>query len=122
MFNLRILVVEDTPENMDLMCLILEQEGHQVYKAYDGVEGLESAFKQQPDLILLDLALPEKDGWRVAEELKANLITKSIPIVAISAHSTQEFKEKAFQAGCEGFIPKPFSLSAFKDEINRFLY
>jgi CheY-like chemotaxis protein len=122
MFNLRILVVEDTLENMDLICLLLEQEGHQVYRAYDGVEGLKSAFQLQPDLILLDLALPEKDGWRVAEELKADLITKSIPIIAISAHSTQQFKDKAFQAGCEGFIPKPFSLSAFKEEINRFLY
>jgi len=96
MFNPRILVVEDAPENMDLICLLLEQEGHQVYKAYDGVAGLEFACQQQPDLILLDLALPEKDGWKVAEELKADLITKSIPIVAISAHSPQQFKEKAF--------------------------
>ena len=121
MYKRRVLVIEDTPENMDLVCLILERAGHEVYKAFDGVQGLELAIKQQPDLILLDLALPEKDGWSVASELKSDLITKNIPIIAISAHSSAKLKDKAFEAGCDGFIPKPFKLSAFKEEINRFL-
>ena len=122
MINLRILVVEDTLENMDLICLILEQAGHQVYKAYDGTQGVEIAFQQQPDLVLLDLALPGKDGFSVAEELKSDIITKSIPIIAISAHSLPEFKERALQSGCEAFIPKPFSLRALNKEINRFMF
>lgn len=122
MISLRILVVEDTLENMDLMCLILEQAGHQVYKAYDGIQGVDVALQQQPDLVLLDLALPGKDGFSVAAELKADIITRSIPIIAISAHSLTEFKEKALKAGCEAFIPKPFSLSALNQEINRFIF
>jgi CheY-like chemotaxis protein len=110
---------------MDLICLILERAGHQVYQAYDGIEGVETAFQQQPDLILLDLALPKKDGWTVAEELKTDIITKSIPIIAISAHITTQAKErafKAFKAGCDSFIPKPFTLGAFNMEIERFSY
>jgi CheY-like chemotaxis protein len=121
MFNLRVLVIEDTQENMDLICLLLERAGHQVYRAYDGVEGARSAFQQQPDLILLDLALPKKDGWTVAAELKSDIITKSIPIIAISAYITTDAEEKAFQAGCDSFIPKPFTLNAFNAEIERFM-
>jgi two-component system cell cycle response regulator DivK len=115
-----VLVVEDNLENMDLLCLLLEKAGYEVFQAFNGVQGVESALRQQPDLILLDLALPEKDGWTVAAELKSDIITQSIPIVAISAHSTPESMAKAFEAGCEGFISKPFSLSVFKNEINRF--
>ena len=122
MFNLRVLVVEDTQENMDLICLLLERSGHQIYRAYDGVEGLKTAIQQQPDLILLDLALPRKDGWTVAAELKSDMITKSIPIIAISAHTTAEAKERAFKAGCDSFIPKPFTLGVFNEEIERFSY
>lgn len=115
-------MVEDTPENMDLLCLILEQAGHLVFKAYDGIQGVEVAFQEQPDLVLLDLALPGKDGFTVAKELKSDIITRSIPIIAISAHSLPEFKEKALEAGCEAFISKPFSLSALNKEVNRFLF
>ena len=122
MFNLRILVVEDTLENMDLICLILEQAGHQVFRAYNGVQGSEMALQEQPDLILLDLALPDKDGFSVAAELKADIITKSIPIIAISAHSMREFKERALDVGCEAFIAKPFTLNAISKEIERFLF
>jgi len=121
-FKLRILVVEDTPENMDLMCLILEQAGHLVIKAYDGTQGVACALQQQPDLILLDLALPDKDGFTVTAELKSDIITKNIPIIAISAHLMPEFREKAFEVGCEAFISKPFTLKVLNKEINRFLY
>ena len=82
MFNLRVLVIEDTQENMDLICLLLERAGHQIYRAYDGVEGVRTAFQQQPDLILLDLALPIKDGWTVATELKSDIITNSIVMIS----------------------------------------
>jgi two-component system cell cycle response regulator DivK len=122
MFNLRVLVIEDTQENMDLICLLLERGGHQVYQAYDGVEGIRTAFEQQPDLILLDLALPKKDGWTVATQLKSDILTRSIPIIAITAYVTKDAEEKALQAGCDGFIPKPFTLSAFNEEIDRFRY
>lgn len=115
-------MVEDTPENMDLICLILEQAGHQVMKAYDGSQGVMIALQQQPDLVLLDLALPDKDGFTVAAELKSDILTKNIPIIAISAHAMPKFKIKALAVGCEAFIPKPFTLRALYDEVNRFLF
>jgi CheY-like chemotaxis protein len=122
MFSLRVLVIEDVPDNMDLMCLLLEKAGHTVYRAYDGVEGIKTAFQQQPDLIILDLALPQKDGWTVAADLKADILTKSIPIIAVSAYITSDAKEKALKSGCDRFIPKPFTLSVFHAEIERFMY
>jgi len=122
MFGLRVLVIEDTQENLDLICLLLERAGHIVYQAYDGIEGVKTAFQQQPDLILLDLALPKKDGWTVAEELKSDILTRRIPIIAISALVTTDAKVRALQAGCDCFIPKPFTLSAFNAEIERFRY
>ncbi len=121
MYRLRVLVVEDTPENMDLMCLILEQAGYQVYQAFDGEEGVAAAFQHQPDVILLDLALPIKDGWTAAAELKSDIITRRIPIIAISANSLPAHREKAFQAGCDGFIAKPFRLARLKEELEQFL-
>lgn len=118
----RILIIEDTPENMDLMCLILENAGHEVYKAYDGIQGLDAAFQHQPDLILLDLSLPIKDGWTVAEELKADMITKNIPIVAISAYTLPKSISRAYAVGCDSFLPKPFSVQEFNHEIDRFAH
>lgn len=122
MFGLRVLVIEDTQENMDLICLLLERAGHIVYQAYDGVEGTKAAVQQQPDLILLDLALPKKDGWTLAEELKSDILTRHIPIIAISALVTADYKAKALEAGCDSFIPKPFTLKALHTEIERFGY
>ena len=120
MLNFRILVVEDNPENMDLICLLLEREGHEVYKAYDGIAGIEAAYHHHPDLILLDLAMPLKDGWAVASELKSDIMTQSIPIVAITAHTLPKYKEKAIKAGCDGFLTKPFRLAAFNQIIREF--
>ena len=122
MISLRILVVEDNLEIMYLICLILEKAGHQVYKAYDGINGVEIAFQEQPDLILLDLALPVKDGFTVAEEIKSDIITRNIPIIAISVHSFPEFKNRALKSGCDAFIQKPFSLKVLNQEVNRFSY
>jgi two-component system, cell cycle response regulator DivK len=121
MYRLRVLVVEDTPENMELMCLILEQAGHEVYQAYDGEEGVAAAFRHQPDVILLDLALPKKDGWTVAAELKSDIITRRIPIIAISANSLPNHRERALRVGCNGFIAKPFRLAELKEELEQFL-
>ncbi len=120
MFELRILVIEDNPENMDLICLILERENHEIYKAYDGQSGIELAYQHHPDLILLDLALPVKDGWSVAAELKSDIIMQAIPIIAVSAHTLPEFVDKAYQAGCSGFLTKPFRLNEFNEIIQKF--
>ena len=122
MFKLRVLVIEDNPDNMDLMSLLLMKTGYEIIKATDGLEGLNLAIQTQPDLILLDLALPEMDGWTLAKELKADILTHDIPIIAITAHTMPHYKERALEAGCDGYIIKPFSITAFNDEIKRFLH
>ena len=119
MYKLRAIVVEDNLINLDLLCLLLDRLGYEVYQARDGLEGLRLARQEQPDLILMDLALPEMDGWTLAKELKSGILTQAIPIIAITANSMPEDRERAFAAGCEGFIVKPFRISTFNAEIER---
>ena len=119
MYKLRALVIEDNLINLDLLCLLLERLGYDVSQAQDGLKGLQLTLQEQPDLILLDLALPEMDGWSLAEELKSDILTQDIPIIAITANSMPEDRERAFTAGCDGFIAKPFHISTFDAEIER---
>ena len=117
MFSTRILVIEDNEDNLALMRLLLERAKYEVLAATDGLAGLEIARKERPDIILLDLAMPEMDGWEVAREIKANILTKDIPISAVSAHGMPKDRERAYHAGCETFIVKPFSIAKLIDEI-----
>ena len=121
MYKLRALVIEDNLINLDLLCLLLERLGYDVSQAQDGLKGLQLTLQEQPDLILLDLALPEMDGWSLAEELKSDILTQDIPIIAITANSMPEDRERAFAAGCDGFIVKPFHISTFDAEIKRIM-
>ena len=109
MFPTRILVIEDNEDNLALIRLLLERAKYEVFVAMDGSTGLELAKREQPDIILLDLAMPEMDGWEVAREIKANIITKSIPIIAVTAHALPRDRDRAIAAGCDAFIIKPFS-------------
>ena len=117
MFPTRILVIEDNEDNLVLMRLLLERAKYEVLVAIDGSTGLEIASKEQPEIILLDLAMPEMDGWEVARELKASILTKEIPIIAVTAHSLPKDLERAFKAGCDAIIEKPFSVAKLIGEI-----
>jgi len=117
MFPTRILVIEDNEDNLALMRLFLERSKYEVLEATDGLTGLDIASKEQPDIILLDLAMPEMDGWEVARKLKANILTKEIPIIAVTAHSLPKDRERAREAGCEAVIGKPFSVANLIVEI-----
>ena len=115
----RILVIEDNEDNLTLMRLLLERAEYEVLTAIDGVTGLECASTEQPDVILLDLAMPEMNGWEVARELKANILTRNIPIIAVTAHSFPKDRERAFEAGCDAIIGKPFTVSNLIGEIEK---
>jgi CheY-like chemotaxis protein len=115
----RILVIEDNEENLILMRLILERAKYEVLLASNGSQGLEIAHTEQPDIILLDLAMPEMDGWEVAQKLKSNILTKEIPIIAVTAHSLPKDRTRAIDAGCETIISKPFQVAELIDEIER---
>jgi CheY-like chemotaxis protein len=117
----RILIVEDNPDNLELVRFLINQAGHQVLAATDGRKGLALARQQLPDLILLDLGMPELDGWSVAEELKKDPLTNSIPVVAITAYTLPGDRRRAIEAGCDGYISKPLNVSTFIEEISQYL-
>jgi CheY-like chemotaxis protein len=117
MFPTRILIIEDNEDNLALMRLLLERARYDVLEATDGSTGLDIANRERPDIVLLDLAMPEMDGWEVARKLKANILTKDIPIIAVSAHALPKDRARAFKAGCDAFIVKPFSVAKLIGEI-----
>jgi len=117
----RILVVEDNMDNYELVRFVLERAGYDVFLAVNGRDGVDAARLQKPDLILMDLSMPEMDGWLAAEKLKANDITKSIPLYALSAHTLPSDRKRALDAGCDGYVSKPIHMAGFLDVIERAL-
>lgn len=117
-----ILLIEDNEDNAQLVRFLLESSGYRVFTASDGVTGLDKAFKIVPDLILLDLSIPEMDGWEVAQKLKQDKKTKTIPLVALTALTSIEDKRRAMEAGCQGYITKPIvDVTKFSRVIKRYL-
>ena len=114
-----ILVVEDNIDNYELVRFILERAGYDVFLAMNGRDGVAAARLQKPDLILMDLTMPEMDGWLAAQKLKANEITKSIPLYALSAHTLPSERKRALEAGCDGYVSKPIHMAGFLEVIER---
>jgi two-component system, cell cycle response regulator DivK len=109
----RILVVEDDMDNYELVRFILERAGYDVFLAVNGRDGVDAARFQKPDLILMDLGMPEMDGWLAAQKLKADAVTKSIPLFALTAHTLPGERKHAIHAGCDGYITKPIHVEGF---------
>ena len=117
----KVLVVEDNADNMALVRFLLERAGFEVVEAGDGRQGIQMANDEQPDLILLDMALPEVDGWSAVKELKKTSATKAIPVVALTACTLPVDRDRALSAGCDGFMAKPMNVASFIEEITAFL-
>lgn len=115
----RILIVEDNMDNYQLVRFILERAGFDVFLAVNGRDGVDAARYQKPDLILMDLGLPEMDGWMAAEKLKSEEATKDIPLFAVTAHTLPRDRFRALQAGCDGFFTKPLHVDGFLEAINK---
>jgi CheY-like chemotaxis protein len=115
----RILVVEDNMDNYELVRFVLERAGYDVFLAMNGRDGVAAARLQKPDLILMDLSMPEMDGWMAAEKLKADERTKHIPLYALSAHTLPSDRKRALDAGCDGYISKPIHMAGFLDVVER---
>jgi CheY-like chemotaxis protein len=113
----RILVVEDNMDNYELVRFILERAGYDVFLAVNGRDGVDAARFQKPDLILMDLGMPEMDGWMAAQKLKADEATKSIPLFALTAHTLPGERKRAIQAGCDGYVSKPIHVEGFLNLI-----
>jgi CheY-like chemotaxis protein len=102
-----ILLVEDNEDNRRIYATILAHAGYRVLEATDGEEGISMAEQHLPEMILMDVSIPKINGWEATRLLKANPRTSGIPIVALTAHALASDREKAMDAGCDGYIPKP---------------
>jgi CheY-like chemotaxis protein len=117
----KVLLVEDNEMNRDMLSRRLTRKGFAVVVAKDGLEGVAMAGSQSPDIILMDMSLPEIDGWEATRRIKANSGTSSIPVVALTAHAMASDREKALDAGCDDFDTKPVELSRLLEKMESLL-
>ncbi|MGE4217851.1 MAG: response regulator [Alphaproteobacteria bacterium] len=117
----RILVVEDNEMNRDLLVRRLQRKGFEVISAADGAEGIARASSDHPDVVLMDMSLPVMDGWEATKALKADERTRSIPVIALTAHAMADDRERALEAGCDEYDTKPIDFSRLMLKINLFL-
>ena len=117
----KILIVEDNKDSRELVIKVLKNRGYLLMEAIDGEDALTKATEQLPDLILMDISIPKIDGFEVTRRLKEKIHFKDIPIIALTAHAMKGDKEKALQAGCDGYISKPINVRQLPDQIRAFL-
>lgn len=110
----RVLIVEDNVDNFELVRFLLERAGYEVLSAVNGVEGVDAAKREQPDLVLMDLSMPEMDGWTATAQMKAEEATRHIPVLALTAHTLPSERKRAIDAGCDGYISKPINVASFE--------
>ena len=117
----KILLIEDNEMNRDMLSRRLERHGYSVIAAQDGQQGLAMASSEGPDLILMDIGLPDLDGWEVTRLLKKNARTKHIPIIALTAHAMVSDRTKAFESGCDDYDTKPIEFGRLRERIDNLL-
>jgi two-component system, cell cycle response regulator DivK len=117
----RILLVEDNDMNRDMLSRRLAKRGYEVNLAIDGLQGVEMARSDPPDLILMDMSLPVMSGWDATTELKRDAQTKAIPVLALTAHSMAGDHERALAAGCDDFDTKPIDLTRLLEKIEKLI-
>jgi two-component system, cell cycle response regulator DivK len=113
----KILIVEDNEMNRDMLARRLERKNYEVVCAIDGPEGIAMASSEMPDVILMDVALGEMDGWEATAEIRGNPATAHIPIIALTAHALQSDRLKSIEAGCVDFETKPVQLPQLLEKI-----
>lgn len=116
-----LLLVEDNEMNRDMLSRRLEKRGFSVRLAVDGAEGVALAKSDPPDLILMDMSLPVLDGWEATKALRADPITRAIPVIALTAHAMDGERSRALDAGCDDFDTKPVDLPRLLEKIDRLL-
>ncbi len=117
----KILIVEDNEENWDMLSRRLKRRGFDVVLAPDGVKAIEMSVSESPDLILMDMNLPEIDGWEATRRIRASEATRRIPIIAVTAHGMPGDREKILAIGCNDHHPKPVELSTLMEQIEAIL-
>ncbi len=117
-----VLVVDDEPDNIELVQKVLSFHKAQVYTASNGHRGLEVLKDIVPNLVLLDISMPEMDGFEMLDHMKASHTAKNIPTIALTAHAMAGDRQRVLSAGFDGYIAKPFRLNSFLSEILRCLH
>lgn len=118
----RILIVEDNALNRALLLAVLKPDGFDVLTAENGLLGVEVAQRERPDLILMDVMLPGLNGYDATRRLKAHWATRHIPIIAITANAAPAERERALDAGCDGYISKPIDTRLLARQVRLFLH
>jgi DNA-binding response OmpR family regulator len=121
-----VLIVDDDPDLVETVSMILESKGYEVGKAYDGIEGEEAIKQRRPDVLVLDVMMPRKNGYQLCKELKANPATKSIPVVLLTAvgdavPTTTYSHAEGMSVEAEDFIPKPVDAATLVEAVERLL-
>jgi two-component system cell cycle response regulator DivK len=114
----RILVVEDNIDTYELVRFILEKNGYITFLAMNGRDGVNAARKQTPDLIIMDLSMPEMDGWTATGLIKQDEKTSKIPLIVVTAHALPGDRKRALDVGCNEYITKPMDLLDLVDTVN----
>lgn len=117
----KILLVEDDEMSWDMLSRRLQRKGHEVVVAIDGEKALKIARSESPEIVLMDISLPGIDGWEATRRIKALPETRSIPIIALTAHAMSEDREKAMEAGCDDYDTKPIDFSRLLKKIDALL-
>jgi CheY-like chemotaxis protein len=117
----KILLVEDNEMNRDMLSRRLVKRGYEVVVAVDGQEGVAKARAEAPALVLMDMSLPVLDGWETTRAIRADPATRSIPVIALTAHAMAGDREKALAAGCDDFDTKPIELERLLGKIEALL-
>jgi len=117
----KILLVEDNDMNRDMLSRRLVKRGYEVAVALDGQEGVDQARQTKPDLVLMDMSLPVKDGWVATAELKADPVTRPIPVIGLSAHAMAGDRDRAMESGCDDYDTKPIELDRLLGKIEALL-
>lgn len=117
----KVLIVEDNEMNRDMLTRRLERRGYVVISAIDGPEGIATARTQSPDIILMDVALGAMDGWEATIILQADPHTRSIPVIALTAHALESDRRRSIEVGCVDFETKPVALSELIEKIEKHL-
>ncbi|MFH1044980.1 MAG: response regulator [Pseudomonadota bacterium] len=117
----KVLIVEDNPTHLKLAALLMHRAGYEVASALDAATGIALARERLPDLVLMDIQLPDRNGLDAVRELKADAATRAIPVIAVTSFLSEYSEREALEAGCAGFIAKPYHYADLIDLVRALL-
>jgi two-component system, cell cycle response regulator DivK len=119
--KIRVLLVEDNQDNQDLMRFLLERAGYEVLSVHNGLAGIETARREKPDVMVMDLSMPMLDGWHAARQIRGDPDLKDIPLIAVTAHTLPGDRRKALDSGFNSYISKPINIHMFDVTVAKML-